>query len=109
VVIIRFCILGFQVSPEEGTVGFGSGLQGWAFILGDFANMYATKLGVSADKLRKRLWSDNYYHSPPKDKKQQVAKGEKAPRKWVTVPKEDYTRGFNLFVLKPIYDVSFCD
>merc|ERR1712202_55081 len=35
-----------QVSPDNGTVGFGSGLHGWAFSLKQFATMYASKFGI---------------------------------------------------------------
>ena len=34
-------LLFLQVSPDEGTVGFGSGLHGWAFTLKQFAEIYA--------------------------------------------------------------------
>merc|ERR1719423_524670 len=30
-----------QVRPDNGTVGFGSGLHGWGFTLKEFAEMYA--------------------------------------------------------------------
>ena len=42
---------------NNGSVGFGSGLHGWAFTLKQFAEMYATKLGVDIDKMMKKLWS----------------------------------------------------
>ena len=35
-----------QVSPLQGNVAFGAGLQGWAFALPTFARMYAVKFGV---------------------------------------------------------------
>jgi len=38
------------VSPENGTVGFGSGLHGWAFTLKQFAEMYAAKFKIDLDK-----------------------------------------------------------
>uniref|UniRef100_A0A672YVE3 Elongation factor 2-like n=1 Tax=Sphaeramia orbicularis TaxID=375764 RepID=A0A672YVE3_9TELE len=35
-----------MVDPVIGTVGFGSGLHGWAFTLKQFAEMYAAKFGT---------------------------------------------------------------
>merc|ERR1712235_120864 len=78
------------VSPENGTVGFGSGLHGWAFTLKQFAEMYASKFGIKLDKMMKHLWGDYFFD----------AKG----KKWVksmsaTAPK----RGFVQWILDPIY------
>ncbi|XP_064619276.1 eukaryotic translation elongation factor 2-like [Lineus longissimus] len=122
-----------MVNPESGTVGFGSGLQGWAFILQDFAELYHKKLGVPTEKLMKRFWGEHFYYIPPKpkdgEKKEVPAKGDKAPKtkgdkapktkdgekevpakdkgpkKWITVQQDNYERAFNRFVLKPIYDL----
>jgi len=81
-----------QVSPDNGTVGFGSGLHGWAFSLKQFATMYASKFGIDVQKLMKRLWGDHCFN--PKT------------NKWSKSIKEDYTRGFCMFVLTPIYKVT---
>merc|ERR1712013_931044 len=81
-----------QVSPDNGTVGFGSGLHGWAFSLKQFATMYASKFGIDVQKLIKRLWGDHCFN--PKT------------NKWSKSIKEDYTRGFCMFVLTPIYKVT---
>lgn len=80
-----------SVFPDKGTVGFGSGLHGWAFSLKQFAEMYAAKFGIEVPKLMKRLWSDQFYS--PKAKK------------WAKAKADGYERGFNLFVLDPIYKV----
>eukprot|EP01084_Bolivina_argentea_P196528 336876_1 len=78
-----------EVLPQEGKVGFGSGLHAWGFTLGDFAKMYSSKFGLSEQKLMKKLWGENYWE--PKEKK------------WV---KKNTTgkllRGFEQFILKPI-------
>jgi len=79
-----------QVTPENGTVGFGSGLQSWAFTVKNFADMYAKKFQMSAEKLMKRLWGDNFFNEKTK--------------KW-SHKCDDGVRGFNQFVLKPIYMV----
>ncbi|KAJ7371519.1 Elongation factor 2 [Desmophyllum pertusum] len=78
-----------QVSPEKGTVGFGSGLHGWAFTLKQFAEIYSKKFKIEPAKLMKRLWGDQFYN--PKTKK------------WNKTEGEGFTRGFNQFVLDPIY------
>lgn len=40
-----------QIDPIHGTVGFGSGLHGWAFTLKQFAEMYVTKFTKGAAQL----------------------------------------------------------
>lgn len=45
----------FQVDPSKGSVGFGSGLHGWAFTLKQFAEMYAEKFKIDVVKLMKRF------------------------------------------------------
>ena len=80
-----------QVQPSNGTVGFGSGLHGWAFTLKQFAEIYSEKFKIETPKLMKRLWGDQFYH--PMEKK------------WNKQGGEGYVRGFNQFVLDPIYKV----
>jgi elongation factor 2 len=81
-----------SVSPVDGTVGFGSGLQSWAFTLRNFANLYASKFKLTPSKLIKKFWGDNFYN--PKTKKWSKAKES-----------DDDVRGFNQYVLTPIYTV----
>jgi len=81
-----------QVSPDNGTVGFGSGLHGWAFSLKQFATMYAAKFGIDVQKLMKRLWGDNCFN--PKT------------NKWSKSIKDGYIRGFCMFILTPIYKAT---
>lgn len=78
-----------QVDPCRGTVGFGSGLHGWAFSLKQFAEIYAAKFKIEPVKLMKRLWGDQYYNGKEK--------------KWNKTGGAGYVRGFNQFVLDPIY------
>ncbi|XP_071481605.1 translation elongation factor 2-like [Diadema antillarum] len=80
-----------QVDPCKGTVGFGSGLHGWAFTLKQFAEVYASKFKIEPAKLMKRLWGDQFFN--PKAKK------------WNKTGGDGYVRGFNQFVLDPIYKV----
>lgn len=77
------------VDPSIGTVGFGSGLHGWAFTLKQFAEIYASKFKIEPAKLMRRLWGDSFF-SP-------------AEKKWNKVGGEGYVRGFNQFILDPIY------
>jgi elongation factor 2 len=80
-----------QVDPSRGTVGFGSGLHAWGFTLKNFAEMYADKFKIEVPKLMKRLWGENYFSAEEK--------------KWKSVPGDTYVRGFNQFILDPIYKV----
>jgi len=80
-----------RVDPCNGSVGFGSGLHGWAFTLKQFAEMYAAKFGVDVDKLMKKLWGENFFN--PKTKK------------WSKQKAEDNVRSFNMYILDPIYKV----
>lgn len=79
------------VDPTCCNVAFGSGLHRWGFTLRRFAKMYADKFGVSEDKMLKRLWGNNFYNTETK--------------KWGTVKEDNCVRGFNKFVLEPLYKV----
>jgi elongation factor 2 len=80
-----------RVDPTNGSVGFGSGLHGWAFTLKQFSEMYAAKFGVDTEKLMKKLWGENFFNAKTK--------------KWSKTKAEDNTRSFNMYVLDPIYKV----
>ncbi|KNC86320.1 elongation factor 2 [Sphaeroforma arctica JP610] len=82
-----------MVDPIVGTVGFGSGLHGWAFTLKQFATTYAAKFKMEESKLMSRFWGDNFFNPSTK--------------KWKKSPGDGYKRGFVQFVLDPIYKV--CD
>ena len=47
-------------APERGNVIFASAIDGWAFRIGKFAQLFASKLGFNEDNLRKVLWGDFY-------------------------------------------------
>ena len=81
------------MDPAKGTVGFGSGLHGWAFTLKQFAEMYSSKFKIEESKLMGRLWGDQFYS--PTDKK------------WATQNQAGYQRGFTTYILDPIYKVNF--
>jgi len=80
-----------RVDVNNGSVGFGSGLHGWAFTLKQFAEMYASKFGVDTDKMMKKLWGESFFN--PKTKK------------WSKVKDDDNKRSFCMYVLDPIYMV----
>jgi elongation factor 2 len=80
-----------KVDPAKGSVGFGSGLHGWAFTLKQFAEIYADKFKIDLDKLMNRLWGENFYNPGTK--------------KWAKVQTEGYKRAFTMFVLDPIYKI----
>jgi len=78
-----------QVDPTAGSVAFGSGLHAWGFTLKQFAEFYSSKFGIDSDKLMVKFWGDNFFN--PKT------------RKWKKSPGDGFVRGFNNFVLDPIF------
>jgi len=84
-----------SVYPEKGTVAFSAGLQGWAFTLTKFARMYAKKFGVDIEKMKSRLWGDNYFD----------AEGKKWTTKSTSSTGKPLTRAFCKFILEPIGQV----
>ncbi|KAH0625965.1 hypothetical protein JD844_034361 [Phrynosoma platyrhinos] len=63
-----------NIDPVLGTVGFGSGLHGWAFTLKQFAEMYVAKFAAKGEgqlsaperakkveDMMKKLWGDRYF------------------------------------------------
>lgn len=83
------------VHPENGSVGFGSGLQGWGFTLRRFAAIYHDRLGISERKMMKKLWGDNFY-DPKTRTWRRNRSGPGAKR---------LQRGFCRFVLRPLYQL----
>ena len=83
----------FQLDPSVGNVGFGAGKHGWGFTVKQFARIYSKKFGVDESKMMKRLWGDHFYNMET--------------HKWNKVGGEGYVRGFNHFILDPLYKV-FC-
>lgn len=80
-----------RVDPSKGSVGFGSGLHGWAFTLKQFSELYADKFKIEVVKLMNRLWGENFFN--PKTKK------------WSKTKDADNKRSFCMYVLDPIYKV----
>merc|ERR1711937_771946 len=80
-----------RVDVNNGSVGFGSGLHGWAFTLKQFAEIYASKFGVDIDKMMKKLWGESFFNAKTK--------------KWSKEKADDNKRSFCMYVLDPIYMV----
>jgi len=80
-----------RVDPSNASVGFGSGLHGWAFTIKQFAELYAAKFGVPVDKLMSKLWGENFFNLKTK--------------KWSKTKSEDNVRSFCQFILDPIYKI----
>ncbi|XP_037625465.1 elongation factor 2-like [Sebastes umbrosus] len=97
-----------MVEPDIGTVGFGSGLHGWAFTLKQFAEMYAAKFAAKGntqmtaaehckkvEDMMKKLWGDRFFDASTGKflKSANGADGTKFPRTFVAL------------ILDPIYKV----
>merc|ERR1719219_1323250 len=80
-----------RVDPSNASVGFGSGLHGWAFTLKQFAELYSAKFKIDVEKLMNRLWGENFFNLKTK--------------KWSKSKSEDNVRSFCQFILDPIYKV----
>jgi len=81
-----------QIDPKIGTCAMGSALFGWAFTLTKFAGIYGKKFGIERDKMRGKLWGDNFFD----------AKG----KKWKVNNKaddgSDLKRAFVQFMMEPV-------
>merc|ERR1712002_159423 len=80
-----------RVDPSKGSVGFGSGLHGWAFSLKAFADIYSGLFKVPAAKLMGKLWGENFFN--------------KKTKKWAKAKDADNERAFCMYILDPIYKV----
>ncbi|CAO3635076.1 unnamed protein product [Cunninghamella echinulata] len=85
-----------KVYPNKNTVAFTDGLNGWGFTLQQFASSYSKKFGINEEKILQKLWGENYFNTETKiwSTKQRTDKDGKS-----------WKRGFNLFVLDPIYRI----
>lgn len=84
-----------QVYPEQGTVGFGSGLHSWGFTISKFALFYSKKFGVPVSKLMTKLWGSNFFNAKKK--------------KWTSkqfVGGEELKRGFCQFIMEPMVNLT---
>jgi len=97
-----------MIDPIIGTVGFGSGLHGWAFTLKQFAEMYVAKFSAKGDAalgpperakkvedMMKKLWGDRYF-DPAAGKFSKTATGPDGKK---------LPRTFSQLILDPIFKV----
>jgi ribosome assembly protein 1 len=92
-------------SPEKGNVVFSSAIDGWAFRVGQFARMYAIKLGMNEALLRKTLWGN--YYLDPKTKSvisHKRLKGRSLRPMFVQFVLENIWRVYEAVMLKPDQD-----
>ena len=82
------------LDPTKGNVAFASGKDGWAFTLTQFAELY-NKKKKSSSSLISKLWNENYYN--PAEKKWQLTS--------MDADGQTLSRGFNHYVLEPIYKI----
>uniref|UniRef100_A0A674E2B3 Eukaryotic translation elongation factor 2b n=1 Tax=Salmo trutta TaxID=8032 RepID=A0A674E2B3_SALTR len=82
-----------MIDPVIGTVGFGSGLHGWAFTLKQFAEMYVMKFKV--EDMMKKLWGERFF-DPATGKFSKSATGPDGKK---------LPRTFSQLVLDPIFKV----
>eukprot|EP00477_Mikrocytos_mackini_P000182 GAHX01000192.1.p1 GENE.GAHX01000192.1~~GAHX01000192.1.p1 ORF type:complete len:872 (-),score=170.04 GAHX01000192.1:52-2667(-) len=80
---------GLEVNPEASTVGFGSGLQAWAFTLEYFYRKNWNDDPKKARMAAKMLWGDRFYNPETKKWSKKASEG---------------VRGFNHFVMGPLID-----
>lgn len=79
---------GFTVDPFDGSVVFGSAYFGWAFSIDMFAETYAAKMKIEKEKMKERIWGDQFYNAAKKTWTKQEVDGSK--------------RGFCQFIMDPI-------
>lgn len=72
---------------------FSAGLHAWGFTITTFARMYASKFGVSEEKMMDKLWGDNFF--------------DPATKKWSkkVTDSKSCKRGFVQFCYDPIMQV----
>jgi len=85
-----------QVSAPKGSVAFGSGLDGWAFTVPQFAEKYALKFGVNVEDIAEKMWGDSYFGPVSKRWSKEATE---------TVDGKPLERAFNMLILDPILKV----
>lgn len=89
--------------PAVGNVLFASAIDGWAFRLSRFAELYASKLGFSANNLNKVLWGEWYLDPKSKrvlSRKKMEASGKKLKPLFVQFVLDNIWAVYDCVVLK---------
>ena len=83
----------FTLDPAKGNVAFAAGLMGWGFTLPQLADFYSKRQeGSNAAKILRNLWGERFVNMKT--------------GKWSNKAKsDDWTRGFNELVIRPIQTV----
>ncbi|KAJ2708710.1 Cytoplasmic GTPase/eEF2-like protein (ribosomal biogenesis), partial [Coemansia spiralis] len=90
-------------SPEQGNVLFGSAIDGWAFRVNHFAQIFADKLGLdSSERLQPLMWGDNFLD--PKTKRRVLNRKQYA-KLYGTAKAAAATPLFVQLCLRPVWQV----
>lgn len=87
--------LKLDLSPELGTVIFGSARDGWGFGLHTFARMMTKNKGGDEQSFMKKLWGDNYLDPESKKITTKTMSGN-----------QKFERTFCKFILDPIFKLA---
>ncbi|GAA5948993.1 hypothetical protein JCM21900_003165 [Sporobolomyces salmonicolor] len=88
--------------PAQGNVIFASAIDGWAFRISRFAQLYAAKLGISEANLNKVLWGDFFLDPKTKrvlNRKKMEASGKKLKPLFVQFVLENIWAAYDAVVL----------
>lgn len=95
-------------APERGNVIFASAIDGWGFRVNRFAQMYAAKLGIKENNLRRVLWGDFYIE--PKTKRvisYRHLRGRNLKPLFVQFVLENIWAVYENVMLNPYVNISF--
>ncbi|CEQ39072.1 SPOSA6832_00588 [Sporobolomyces salmonicolor] len=93
--------------PAQGNVIFASAIDGWAFRISRFAQLYAAKLGISEANLNKVLWGDFFLDPKTKrvlNRKKMEASGKKLKPLFVQFVLENIWAAYDAVVLNKSVD-----
>ncbi|KAJ8367463.1 hypothetical protein AAFF_G00317600 [Aldrovandia affinis] len=109
-----------MIDPVVGTVGFGSGLHGWAFTLKQFAEMYVAKFAAKGhaemepaercqrvEDMMKKLWGDRFF-DPHSGKFSKTPIGPGGRRLPAPSPSSSWTPSSSELISAPSPSPSLC-
>jgi len=80
------------LDPVKGNVAFAAGKDGWGFTLTQFADLYNRRKASSSNSFINKLWGNNFFNSRTKKWESDLCESDGV-----------FERGFNKFVLDPVY------